>query len=231
VAVDVGAAEVSIPDRRSEGGAGGEVVCGVLRRCHGANGRSFSAPAGTEARACIDPKENESELYGAQVGKITRIEYIGTDRRRLDSFSYDLAVNLGTIYAGYPHRYCHYRKTFGYANMPLDGIWLRAPYLHNGSVPTLRDLLEPSAQRPKQFYRGNVPIQKVASRRARGTGRAKFFASTRPGRAANSGHEEAIWHELAPPKGSTRQYMKTSRAWIRAGTRSWERSCRGWSCF
>jgi mono/diheme cytochrome c family protein len=37
----------------------------------------------------------------------------------------------------------------------LDGIWLRAPYLHNGSVPSLRDLLLPAAQRPKQFYRGN----------------------------------------------------------------------------
>jgi len=38
--------------------------------------------------------------------------------------------------------------------MPLDGIWLRAPYLHNGSVPTLRDLLEPAAKRPALFYRG-----------------------------------------------------------------------------
>jgi len=38
--------------------------------------------------------------------------------------------------------------------MPLDGIWLRAPYLHNGSVPTLRDLLEPSENRPKEFFRG-----------------------------------------------------------------------------
>ena len=27
--------------------------------------------------------------------------------------------------------------------MPLDGLWLRGPYLHNGSVPTLRDLLAP----------------------------------------------------------------------------------------
>ena len=36
--------------------------------------------------------------------------------------------------------------------MPLDGIWLRAPYLHNGSVPTLRALLllDP---RPATFYR------------------------------------------------------------------------------
>jgi mono/diheme cytochrome c family protein len=106
--------------------------------CHGANGRSFSAPAGTEARACIDPKEKEADLYGPQVGKITRIEYIGTDRRRLDSFSYDLAANLGTVYAGYPHRYCHYRKTFGYANAPLDGIWLRAPYLHNDQADAAR---------------------------------------------------------------------------------------------
>ena len=44
------------------------------------------------------------------------------------------------------YRYKHYRKTNGYANMPLDGVWLRAPYLHNGSVPTLRDLLEPQPQ-------------------------------------------------------------------------------------
>jgi hypothetical protein len=38
--------------------------------------------------------------------------------------------------------------------MPLDGLWLRGPYLHNGSVPTVRDLLERAANRPKMFYRG-----------------------------------------------------------------------------
>ena len=37
--------------------------------------------------------------------------------------------------------------------MLLDGIWLRAPYLHNGSVPTLRDLLNPPSERLKVFYR------------------------------------------------------------------------------
>jgi hypothetical protein len=30
-----------------------------------------------------------------------------------------------------------------------------APYLHNGSVPTLYDLLNPSDQRPKSFYVGS----------------------------------------------------------------------------
>ncbi|MEO1576761.1 MAG: hypothetical protein AAFU65_17575, partial [Pseudomonadota bacterium] len=41
-----------------------------------------------------------------------------------------------------------------YKARPLDGIWASAPYLHNGSVPTLRDLLEPPDQRPSRFYVG-----------------------------------------------------------------------------
>ena len=42
----------------------------------------------------------------------------------------------------------------GYVAKPLVGVWLLGPYLHNGSVPTLRDLLSPSGQRPRVFYRG-----------------------------------------------------------------------------
>lgn len=91
---------------------------------------------------------------GALVGKVTPIEEIGTDRHRLDSYTYELLENQNTLYAGYDWRFSHFRKTNGYANMPLDGVWLRAPFLHNGSVPTLRDLLELPENRPKEFYRG-----------------------------------------------------------------------------
>jgi hypothetical protein len=42
----------------------------------------------------------------------------------------------------------------GYVVPHLDGVWLRGPYLHNGSVPTIRDLLTPAQQRPVRFYRG-----------------------------------------------------------------------------
>ncbi len=42
--------------------------------------------------------------------------------------------------------------TPGYIAPPLDGIWATAPYLHNGSVPTLEDLLD-SSQRPKYWQR------------------------------------------------------------------------------
>jgi hypothetical protein len=41
-----------------------------------------------------------------------------------------------------------------YKARPLEGIWATAPYLHNGSVPTLYDLLLPPAQRPKTFALG-----------------------------------------------------------------------------
>ncbi|MFM7052285.1 MAG: di-heme-cytochrome C peroxidase [Planctomycetota bacterium] len=37
---------------------------------------------------------------------------------------------------------------------PRDGVWATAPYLHNGSVPSLYDLLLPAKDRPKQFMVG-----------------------------------------------------------------------------
>jgi hypothetical protein len=45
--------------------------------------------------------------------------------------------------------------TNGYKADVLHGIWAQAPYLHNGSVPTLGQLVCPST-RPKRFQRGNV---------------------------------------------------------------------------
>jgi RoxA-like, cytochrome c-like len=40
----------------------------------------------------------------------------------------------------------------GYVAPPLDGVWATAPYLHNGSVPTLEALLD-SSQRPTYWRR------------------------------------------------------------------------------
>jgi cytochrome c553 len=40
----------------------------------------------------------------------------------------------------------------GYIAPPLDGIWVTAPYLHNGSVPTLQALLN-SKERPRYWQR------------------------------------------------------------------------------
>lgn len=42
-----------------------------------------------------------------------------------------------------------------YRARPHDGIWATAPYLHNGSVPTLRAMLTPQKERPKVFCVGS----------------------------------------------------------------------------
>jgi mono/diheme cytochrome c family protein len=44
----------------------------------------------------------------------------------------------------------------GYVASPLAGVWAVAPYLHNGSVPTLRQLLVPSLRTTAPFLRGSV---------------------------------------------------------------------------
>ncbi|MEK4033537.1 di-heme-cytochrome C peroxidase [Methylocystis sp. IM3] len=49
-----------------------------------------------------------------------------------------------------------------YESRVMKGIWAAAPYLHNGSVPTLSDLLEPASKRPASFKVGRAyDIDKV----------------------------------------------------------------------
>jgi hypothetical protein len=64
-----------------------------------------------------------------------------------------------------------------YKARPLNGIWATAPYLHNGSVPTLYDLLLPQKQRPKSFgyYDGLMDTQKGGLRDASQNPKAFIF--------------------------------------------------------
>jgi mono/diheme cytochrome c family protein len=62
---------------------------------------------------------------------------------------------------GFPWTLDQFRKLDGYLAQPLNGIWLTGPYLHNGSVPSLDDLLKPPDQRPTTFVRGLEVIDLV----------------------------------------------------------------------
>src|SRR5262249_17790950 len=94
-------------------------------------------------------------FQGAKLGTVEPNSQLGTDPGRLDSYTEAFRQRqLAELFAGTPFQFKHFVKTNGYANMPLDALWLRGPYLHNGSVPTLRDLLAPPAERPPAFVRG-----------------------------------------------------------------------------
>jgi len=98
--------------------------------------------------------------YGDQPtypNRILPLEKIGTDPHRLTKFPVSFGEKYnkswfsrereGWFADGYQGRYNQ-----GYQAPPLDGIWATAPYLHNGSVPTLAHLLN-SKTRPPRFTR------------------------------------------------------------------------------
>jgi hypothetical protein len=92
------------------------------------------------------------DVGAPRTSKVIPIEEIGTDRERLDTWTQAAADEANQAVKKLGINRPNMVKNHGYCSPPLDGLWMRAPYLHNGSVPTLRDLLEPT--RPATFYRG-----------------------------------------------------------------------------
>lgn len=82
------------------------------------------------------------------------IAEIGTDRNRMDTWNQAAADQANEKVKEIGIIRPNMVKQQGYQSPPLDGLWMRAPYLHNGSVPTLRELLAPVEGRTKVFYRG-----------------------------------------------------------------------------
>jgi hypothetical protein len=92
---------------------------------------------------------------GARFRTVISATELDTDRHRIDMWT-EAAKERYTNYDEGDHDwgFRSFHKTNGYVADELTGLWLRGPYLHNGSVPTLRDLLAPPSERPKRFYRG-----------------------------------------------------------------------------
>ena len=106
--------------------------------------------------SCHGYQDGDAYVFdGQHIGVVEPIARLGTDRARLDSYTETFrAQQLEKLFAGTPYQFKNFKKTDGYANLPLDGLWLRGLYLHNGSVPTLAALLQAPEQRPKAFVRG-----------------------------------------------------------------------------
>lgn len=83
--------------------------------------------------------------------RVVPLKKVGTDPAR-NEFMHRLefAAHYGATWYGQKSKM---QPTEGYLAPPLDGVWATAPYLHNGSVPTLEALLDPTL-RPKYFTRG-----------------------------------------------------------------------------
>jgi len=138
---------------------------------------------------------------------------VGTDRGRLDSWNKGAAIKANQVVRemGLERRGLVEEDLKGYIAPFLDGIWLKAPYLHNGSVPTLRDLLEPAAQRPKVFWRGydvydQVKVGFVSDTPAAQRVGTRLDTASKGG--GNQGHEFGT-NLSAEEKDALVEYLKT----------------------
>jgi hypothetical protein len=158
----------------------------------------------TECASCHAPGQ-------ARFGQVVPVSEVGTDRHRLDMWTKGSATAYNAYGEGREWVFDSFRTTEGYVAVSLDGLWLRGPYLHNGSVPTLVDLLEPVERRPRQFWRGYDVIDPVkvgfVSEGADAQQTGTPYDTSRPGNS-NAGHTYGT--TLAPEiKRALLEYMKT----------------------
>ena len=102
---------------------------------------------------------------------------------------------------------------FKYESRVLQGIWAAAPYLHNGSVPTLDDLLKPASERPKSFLVGPaydpVKVGLAADQTAFRYTLTTTGCEARTSGNSNCGHEFGTTTLTPEQKKALLEYLKT----------------------
>lgn len=113
-----------------------------------------------------------------------------------------------------------YDSLLAYKGRPLNGIWATAPYLHNGSVPTLYDLLLPVRRegdpeegeyRPEQFEVGSREFNPVKVG-FRTEGYEGFTQTTHRLGDRNTGHEYGA-RTIRLPNGDERRALTEEERW------------------
>ena len=137
---------------------------------------------------------------------------LGTDRHRIDMWTAEARDRYNAYEPGYDWGFEAFHKTDGYIATELTGLWLKGPYLHNGSVPNLRALLSPPAERPQRFWRGSDLVDKdnggfVSEQDADPMRHLTLYDTTLHGNG-NSGH---LWGTDLPPadRNALLAYLKT----------------------
>jgi hypothetical protein len=125
---------------------------------------------------------------GTVSGQISRSFFVGAT---LQSYFIDNKIPLEKIALMSNCRDNSFVQTqSGLKAKSLEGIVWTAPFLHNGSVPTLMDLLKTAHNRPKQFYMGcqNYDVSEVGYSCDKSSQNG-FLFDTRLEGNSNKGHE------------------------------------------
>jgi hypothetical protein len=141
----------------------------------------------------------------------TRLRDVGTDPTRAQAFTPAQAERFNAFLAGLqapgyrPPTVPGLRGTQRYWTPSLAGVWARAPYLHNGSVRTLRALLAPPAARAITFRRGTPRYDTDALGYA---DEGRYVVDTRTPGNDNAGHAFGV-DLSAADKRDLVEFLKT----------------------
>jgi mono/diheme cytochrome c family protein len=149
---------------------------------------------------------------GKRTGTAIPLAEIGTDPEHVLAWHQKDADRMNAVVRALGARDANVQGAQGgYVARPLVGLWLLAPYLHNGSVPTLRDLLSPVPQRSANFYRGydvvdldNVGFVSTGSQAAANG----YLFDTRQRGNGNAGHTYGT-DVSEPDRRALLEYLKT----------------------
>jgi mono/diheme cytochrome c family protein len=124
-------------------------------------------------------------VLGVQAQSIDVVAHaaIGATLRHPLAAVHQAAVSWHTVYKAGIAQHPDYYKA-----RPLSGIWASAPYLHNGSVPTLAQLLTPPAQRVRKFWVGSREFDPAAVGNDYAEGPQRTLLDTTLPGNANTGH-------------------------------------------
>jgi len=150
--------------------------------------------------------------------KFIPVTEIKTDSVRCMALTGDNIKKLHKIYLG---KYVDARVNKGYVAPILSGLWATAPYLHNGSVPTIWHLMHPES-RPGKFYCGGhgLDYEKLGIRGEMRDGIYKYPEGYRPFSdyeiydtketgLSNSGHAEQFEQLTEQEKDYLLEFLKT----------------------
>jgi hypothetical protein len=121
---------------------------GHIDRALSDSGEALYATRCASCHGTMSHDDNQPRLVNLPT-RLIPVRTIGTDGRRAAEADSSIGAALRAGYA----ELATIDSTGAYVPPPLTGVWATAPYLHNGSVPTLWHLMHPD-QRPARFYVG-----------------------------------------------------------------------------
>lgn len=187
-----------------------QAASGVLQSVHDAGSKIkglFGFGESAEHKKVLTDQQLIAQM---QADGDSESEIVAALKKRSDNAAalYDLLIKDGLAYHGQDAACLETLETAQYRARPLDGVWATGPFLHNGSVMSLAELLKPVAERRTSFIVGQSefdPVNIGFSEPADGKG---YVLDTQVSGNSNAGHTYGV-DLTASDKLALLEYLKT----------------------